>query len=96
MRVNRRGIIFIDGKMPYDIFIAQWSGLGDQKIFRATDHWPQITIYPAPSSSLVRTSASQAENTGSNPVGAIFFKSYQVRTYGISSVYPLVDEVKIK
>ncbi len=27
-------------------------------------------IYPAPSSSLVRTSASQAENTGSNPVGA--------------------------
>ena len=27
--------------------------------------------FKAPSSSLVRTSASQAENTGSNPVGAI-------------------------
>ena len=30
------------------------------------------TLSMAPSSSLVRTSASQAENTGSNPVGAKF------------------------
>ena len=35
-----------------------------------TGHWPPSAVYTAPSSSLVRTSASQAENTGSNPVGA--------------------------
>ncbi len=38
----------------------------------------------APSSSLVRTSASQAENTGSNPVGAT---SYHNASQGIAILF---------